>query len=97
MLLAPEEKAPRARCDTCGSPDIVNVCHHCGKCLCDSHTPRAVDLRGRPVSRELDGLELEGELAAVYHAAPSTTTWSMAALSCPTSWLGLASPSSAPL
>lgn len=69
MLLAPEENAPRARCDTCGSPDIVSVCHHCGKCLCDTHTPRAVDLRGRPVSRELDGLELEGALAAVYHCA----------------------------
>jgi len=69
MLLTHEEHAPRARCDSCGSPEILTVCHHCGKCLCSSHTPRAVDLRGRPVSRELDGLELEGDLAAVYHCA----------------------------
>jgi hypothetical protein len=69
MLLTPAEHAPRARCDTCGSPEIFTVCHHCGKCLCRSHTSRAVDLRGRPASKELDGLGLEGEQAAVFHCA----------------------------
>ena len=68
MLLALDEHAPEARCDNCGSPEVASICHHCGKCLCEKHTPQAVKGRlGRPVSRELDGLGLDNSQAAVYH------------------------------
>jgi hypothetical protein len=68
MLLAVDEHAPQARCDNCGSPEVASICHHCGKCLCERHTPQAVKRRsGRPVSRELDGMGLDNSQAAVYH------------------------------
>jgi hypothetical protein len=67
MLLAPEEHAPQARCDTCGSPEIDSVCHHCGKCLCRKHGRRAVDAAGRPVSREFEDLGFDGKHVGVYH------------------------------
>lgn len=69
MLLTPKEHAPRARCDSCGSPEVFSVCHHCGKCLCREHSPPAVNAAGRPVSRELHGLGLDGGQAGVYHCA----------------------------
>jgi len=69
MLLSPEEHAPQARCDTCGSPEIVSVCHHCGKCLCRRHGRRAVDAAGRPVSREFEDLGFDGKEVSVYHCA----------------------------
>lgn len=67
MLLTPQEHAPQARCDNCGSPDIFSVCHHCGKSLCEKHSSRAVNAAGVPVSRELHGLGLADGPAGVYH------------------------------
>jgi hypothetical protein len=70
MLLAFDEHAPQARCDNCGSPQVASICHHCGKSLCEKHTPPAVKRRsGRPVSRELIGLGLDNSQAAVYHCS----------------------------
>lgn len=69
MLLSIEEHAPQARCGTCGSPDILSVCHHCGTCLCRKHSRRAADAAGRPVSREFEGLGFDGKQVGVYHCA----------------------------
>ena len=67
MLLTVREHAPQARCYMCGSPELVSVCHHCGKGMCQQHSPKAVDAVGKPVSGELAGLRLEGRQAGVYH------------------------------
>ena len=69
LLLAPEEHAPRARCHSCGSPEIVSVCHHCGRWLCQKHGRRAMDAANRPVSREFEDLGFDGKQVGVYHCA----------------------------
>lgn len=67
MLLTVREHAPQARCYQCGSPELFSVCHHCGKGMCQQHSPKAVDAADKPVSGELAGLRLEGRQAGVYH------------------------------
>jgi hypothetical protein len=67
MLLTLEDRAPQARCYSCGSPEVFSVCHHCGKGMCQEHSPAAVDAADKPASRELAGLGLEGRQAGVYH------------------------------
>jgi len=69
MLLTAEEHAPRARCRSCGSPEIVSACHHCGGWLCSDHGRRAVDAANRPVSREFEDLGFDGQQVGVYHCA----------------------------
>lgn len=65
MPLTLEARAPRARCEECGSPDIKVLCHHCGRGLCDTHVPRALDRAGKALSAEFAGLGLER--SGVYH------------------------------
>lgn len=67
MRLNLKEHAPQARCHRCGSPELVSTCHHCGTYICEEHSPRVVNVSGRPVSREYDGMGLDGELSAAYH------------------------------
>jgi hypothetical protein len=69
LLLAAEEHAARARCRSCGSPEIVSVCHHCGGWLCKADSHRAVDAANRPVSREFEDLGFDGKQVGIYHCA----------------------------
>ena len=62
-----EDHAPQVRCYQCGCPDIFSLCHHCGKPMCNEHSPAAFDHRHRLVSREFVGLDLVNYQEAVYH------------------------------
>ena len=61
----PKERAPRARCYKCGSSQITSICHHCGRIGCSAHVVPTRRLAGRPLSRELRGLEMDRRPA--YH------------------------------
>ncbi len=74
------ERAPQVRCYECGRTDIFSVCHHCGRPMCEEHSPRAFREGGvlvkaprgsadeaKPASAELAGLGLRGRNGAVYH------------------------------
>lgn len=54
-----ERLAPQARCDACGSPKIVSVCHHCGRAACRDDSLTIIDLTGRPLSREFARLGMD--------------------------------------
>ncbi|MSP13279.1 MAG: hypothetical protein EXR62_10030 [Chloroflexi bacterium] len=36
-----KSQGPQTRCYICGNPEIVSLCHHCGRPMCNSHTPAA--------------------------------------------------------
>ena len=61
----PKERAPRARCYKCGSSQITRMCHHCGRIGCSAHVTPTRKLSGRPLSRELRGLDMDKK--AAYH------------------------------
>jgi hypothetical protein len=61
----PKERAPRARCYKCGSSQITCMCHHCRRIGCSAHVVPTRRLAGRPLSRELRGLEMDKKPA--YH------------------------------
>jgi len=52
-------QAPRARCYECGSTQIANICHHCGRPMCEAHSPAVSDAAGKPLSAEFVGLGLK--------------------------------------
>ena len=65
-----EAHAPRVRCYRCGSADITNLCHHCGKAMCGTHRPEVLDLvKKNPVSKEFADLGLAPEHSGAYHCA----------------------------
>ncbi|MFJ7218659.1 hypothetical protein [Amycolatopsis sp. NPDC098790] len=53
MSIKIRTRAPRARCHQCGSAEIVALCHHCGRPLCQKH------LTAAKVTSEFDGMELQ--------------------------------------
>jgi hypothetical protein len=59
--------APHTRCYSCGSADIVNVCHHCARGICADDSPRVLDTSGKPMSLEFDGLGLAETGEAAIH------------------------------
>lgn len=52
-------QAPQARCYECGSAQIANICHHCGRPMCMAHSPDVSDTAGKPLSVEFVGLGLK--------------------------------------
>ena len=52
-------QAPQARCYECGSTQIANICHHCGRPMCMAHSPAVSDAAGKPLSVEFVGLGLK--------------------------------------
>ena len=35
------DRAPAARCYRCGSTEILSLCHHCARPMCEEHSPLA--------------------------------------------------------
>jgi len=52
-------QAAQARCYECGSTQIANICHHCGRPMCIAHSPAVSDAAGKPLSVEFVGLGLK--------------------------------------
>lgn len=62
------ERAPRSRCYECGSADnIVSLCHHCGRPLCELHAPKVLDENKFASTKEFAGLDLDR--IGVWHCA----------------------------
>jgi hypothetical protein len=72
------DRAPTARCYRCGSTEILSLCHHCGRPMCEEHSPLAFREGIKPVahptptpaSNEFGWLKLKDGSplqAAVYH------------------------------
>lgn len=59
MSIDLQPHVPQARCDVCGSPKIVSVCHHCGRPACKDDSVPTVDLTGRPLSHEFAHLGID--------------------------------------
>lgn len=79
MKLQKVDRAPAARCYRCGSTEILSLCHHCGKPMCEEHSPPAfreglarqvTHPTPRPWNTEFGWLKLKDAsplLGAVYH------------------------------
>lgn len=72
------DRAPAARCYRCGSTEILSLCHHCARPMCEEHSPLAFREGIKPVahptptaaSNEFGWLKLKDGSplqAAVYH------------------------------
>lgn len=51
--------APQSRCYTCGDTRVGNICHHCGRAMCATHTPAAFNGSGKLLSLEFVRLGLK--------------------------------------
>ncbi|MDJ0729257.1 MAG: hypothetical protein QNJ33_04615 [Crocosphaera sp.] len=47
------QKAPKARCYKCGTPDIKYICHDCGRPMCEQHTLFASIIHNSKTNNEI--------------------------------------------
>jgi len=58
MAVRVVDHAPHTRCYICGDTQIKGLCHHCGRAMCEEHTPLVDNGRGFSFSAEFIGLNL---------------------------------------
>lgn len=53
------KRAPQTRCYKCGTTQVMNICHHCGRAMCATHSLQVTDSTGKLLSIEFVELGLK--------------------------------------
>lgn len=69
MPVKTSKRAKQLRCYKCGHDDVISMCHHCGRAMCEQHQPVIKNKKGKLISQEFTKLGLKGTNGgeAVYH------------------------------